>query len=709
VDAAFAAAVVSGGSVLRLGRSLPSCQALSRVRSATACHSSRSLTAPAVRPAGASFPAAARSLIRAAAEKSCLGRWFKTEAAKFLNAKRCVMQISVPLSRLCPSRRNPRWVKPEREAHRRLVASIRAFGLLEPLVVRPAEGEAKNYQVIAGNRRLSALRQIHREDKQDPKIPCEMRKVDDATADALSLSENFAREAMHPLDEAEAFATLASDEAKGVESIAAEFGVSDRYVKQRMKLASLAELVKSAYRQGQIDTATAEAFAAVPQERQVAIWQELNGSPHNAEQVRGIIAAAWIDASNALFDISVIPESAVSRDLFSERVLVERTAFMEAQGQALAAERQRLVEEGWGQAVVGSWDEVRDRLLSTDKAEHELDERTTQKLKRIESRRQKMEAKLDKIDEGDEAALSAVGEQVEALERLARQIAEDAPQRFAEATKAVGIVFLILDPEGKVRREFRVAKRSPHSGVNGNGQGGGESASGTQPPTSDDLSDRQLAATFTHQTLAVREALLNNNRARMRVLALILHEKVRSDGLAIRHEANAVTLQTTRGDGFTSPVAERLKEQRAALDPIADSRFIEDHQAYARLSELSDAKIADFIDLLIVEAVTAHLQRRTELVHRLGAELKVDIRQSWRPDAAWLGSYQKIQLAHLLGELLGPTYAPANENRKKSELVEVLAKLFSDAAEGTFEDKKLAGRVNRWLPTNLREVAGSNG
>jgi len=55
--------------------------------------------------------------------------------------------------------------------------------------------------------------------------------VDDDTADALALAENFVREPMHPLDEAEAFAKLAREEAKGVESIASEFGVSQPYVR----------------------------------------------------------------------------------------------------------------------------------------------------------------------------------------------------------------------------------------------------------------------------------------------------------------------------------------------------------------------------------------------------------------------------------------------------------------------------------------------
>jgi len=55
---------------------------------------------------------------------------------------------------------------------------------------------------------------------------------------------------------------------------------------------------------------------------------------------------------------------------------------------------------------------------------------------------------------------------------------------------------------------------------------------------------------------------------------------------------------------------------------------------------------------------------------------------------------------------MGKVNAPAPE-RKKSELVESVAKLFADAADGKLEDKKLAERLNSWVPTNLREVRKS--
>ena len=466
------------------------------------------------------------------------------------------MRVQVALSKLHPSRSNPRKVNPKPESHQRMVASIRSFDLLEPLIVRPMQGKTGEFQVIAGDRRLRALRHIHRQSKSDPKISCEVRDVDDPTAGAMSLSENFVREAMHPLDEAEAFAKLASDEAKGAEAIASQFGVTERFVRQRMKLAALADVVKAAFRDETIDIGTAEAFAAVPEERQVTIWQELNGHPQHAQQVRNIIAAAWIDADHALFDLSVLPESAVSRDLFSDRVLIERTAFMEAQNQALAKEQETLREDGWSEVITSRQDEVQDRLYAMNVPRRQLDERTRRKLAKLDARRGKLEAKLQEIDHDDEEAVVVVQDKMAVLDQAAQEIVQAAPISFGEKTKAVGTVFLIVDPDGQVRREFRVPKPQ---GRSANGDGGtvdGPSDQQPQPPTSEDLNEKQLASTFTHFVLAVRKALLQEDNVRRRLLVLILHEKVRCEAFAIRHDANAVTLNATRSEEFTSETLE---------------------------------------------------------------------------------------------------------------------------------------------------------
>ena len=334
-----------------------------------------------------------------------------------------LVQLSVPLSHLVPSRRNPRKVKPSREAHQRLVALIRSQGLLQPLVVRRLEG--KSYEVVAGDRRLRALREIHRNDG-DPKIPCILRDVDTVTADAMSLGENFGREAMHPLDEADAFAKLATSDGKDAQAIAADFGVPQHYVRQRMKLATLAEPVKAAHREGTIDTATAEAFAAVPEDRQLEVWKELNGHPRHAEHVRNVIANAWIDATHALFDLSTLPELLVSRDLFGDRILVERKGFMEAQTEALSAQRQALAEEGWAEVVVGRREEVQDRLYAMEKPEPEYDEQTTRKLAKIAARQEKLKATAQKVGD-DEGKQNPLQRRFDALEAEEQEIIKQAP------------------------------------------------------------------------------------------------------------------------------------------------------------------------------------------------------------------------------------------------------------------------------------------
>jgi hypothetical protein len=470
-----------------------------------------------------------------------------------------------------------------------------------------------------------------------------------------------------------------------------------------MKLATLADPVKVAFRENTIDTGTAEAFAAVPEDRQLEIWQETGGHPRHAEHVRNIIANGWIDASHAMFDISTLPESVVTRDLFGDRVLIERQAFMDGQTQALESQRQALSEDGWHEVIIGRREDVQDRLFAMNTPERAFDKETEKKLTRINKRHEKLEVMAEQCVD-DPTKLGRVQKHMETLEAEEQGIIDQAPEVFSEETKSVATAFLILDPDGRAHREYRIP-RVRHSTDKGSRSEGDEDSGSdsSKPPTSDDLRDNQLAVTFTHQALAVREALLGNELARKRVLVLLLHNKVRSEALAIHHDANGTTLHASQGDGFSSAAFDRLQAKRAKVDPFVKEHFVDDEHGYEQLRDLSASKLDTLIDVLLVELLTAHMQRRTTLIYRLAKELKVNIRDVWRPDAAWLGSYQKIQLGHLIAELKGTVNAPPPE-RKKSELVAQLSALFADATEGKLEDKALAKRVNQWLPSNMRDA-----
>ncbi|MGD7409368.1 ParB/RepB/Spo0J family partition protein, partial [Ralstonia pseudosolanacearum] len=158
--------------------------------------------------------------------------------------------ILVPLSRLLARRskrnvrKNPRLSIPE------LAASISRVGLLQNLVViLAADGE--QYEVVAGDRRLTALKLLAKKKRiaADHEVPCLL--VADASARTVSLAENVLREAMHPADQFEAFAALVK-EGRPVEDIAADFGVSPLVVQRRLKLANVSPRLMTDYRAGTV-------------------------------------------------------------------------------------------------------------------------------------------------------------------------------------------------------------------------------------------------------------------------------------------------------------------------------------------------------------------------------------------------------------------------------------------------------------------------
>src|SRR3546814_17926897 len=95
------------------------------------------------------------------------------------------------------------------------------------IVILSADGEA--YEVVAGDRRLTALKLLAKKKRipADYEVPCLL--VADASARTVSLAENVQRENMHPADQFAAFAALVK-EGRPVEDIAADCGVSPREI-----------------------------------------------------------------------------------------------------------------------------------------------------------------------------------------------------------------------------------------------------------------------------------------------------------------------------------------------------------------------------------------------------------------------------------------------------------------------------------------------
>ena len=232
----------------------------------------------------------------------------------------------VPLSRLALAPENVRKTPADPIAEAEMKASIATHGLLENLVVRmdgPADAGA--YAVIAGGRRLAAMKALAEEGAidADHPVPC-LVAADPAMAGELSLAENIVRIAMHPADQVVAFTTLA-DAGLSVAAIAARFGTAERLVEQRLRLGNVAPDLLDAYRADEIDLEVLKAFSVTPDhERQMAAWEQVAGQGYrpSAWQVKRILTEERIPGTSAVarFVGTQAYEAAggkVLRDLFS--------------------------------------------------------------------------------------------------------------------------------------------------------------------------------------------------------------------------------------------------------------------------------------------------------------------------------------------------------------------------------------------------------
>jgi ParB family chromosome partitioning protein len=146
--------------------------------------------------------------------------------------------IRLPLDILQRGRYQPRSHL-DQEALNELAASIRAQGVVQPIVVRPIEATTpsggQRYEIIAGERRWRAAQLADLAD-----IPAIVRDVPDATAISVALIENIQRENLNPLEEARALERLISEFSMTHQQAAEAVGRSRAAVSNLLRLLDLA-------------------------------------------------------------------------------------------------------------------------------------------------------------------------------------------------------------------------------------------------------------------------------------------------------------------------------------------------------------------------------------------------------------------------------------------------------------------------------------
>jgi ParB family chromosome partitioning protein len=159
----------------------------------------------------------------------------------------------IDIDRIVPNPSQPRLRLDEARLEE-LAASIRANGVLQPILVRPY---ANGYQLVAGERRLAAAQRAGL-----LQIPAQVRDVPDDRLLEFALIENLQREPLNPLEEAQAFQRLMETTGGTQEEIAERLGKDRSTIANALRLLKLPPVVKLLVAEGKLSAGHARALLA---------------------------------------------------------------------------------------------------------------------------------------------------------------------------------------------------------------------------------------------------------------------------------------------------------------------------------------------------------------------------------------------------------------------------------------------------------------
>lgn len=175
------------------------------------------------------------------------------------NSNEVQAKQTVRVNDIEPNKSQPRTDFDE-ESIASLADSIRAHGLLQPLLVRPLTNGG--YQIVAGERRWRACRMLGLSE-----IPVIIRELSDMETAQIALIENLQRENLNPIEQALGFKGLMDTYDMTQESVSKTVGKSRSTVANSLRLLNLPNEIQVMLRKGDITTGHAKALASISDEK----------------------------------------------------------------------------------------------------------------------------------------------------------------------------------------------------------------------------------------------------------------------------------------------------------------------------------------------------------------------------------------------------------------------------------------------------------
>ncbi len=200
----------------------------------------------------------------------------------------------LPIGALRAGRYQPR-TRMDEGALNDLAESIRAQGIMQPILVRPLEDEPGQYEIIAGERRFRAARIAGLD-----VVPVLVRRVADENAAAMALIENIQREDLNPLEEAHGVRRLLDEFGLTHEQAATAIGRSRSATTNLLRLLNLAEPVQTMLLAGDIDMGHARALLATDAAQQILLANEVIARRLSVRETEKRVARSLREADEPL-------------------------------------------------------------------------------------------------------------------------------------------------------------------------------------------------------------------------------------------------------------------------------------------------------------------------------------------------------------------------------------------------------------------------
>ncbi|MGL4406483.1 MAG: ParB/RepB/Spo0J family partition protein, partial [Notoacmeibacter sp.] len=171
-----------------------------------------------------------------------------------IEVKSAAGAIDTLISLISPNPANPRRMFRDEDLSD-LAESIRAHGVVQPVIVRPAPGKPGSYELIAGERRWRAAQRAGLE-----RVPVIIKQVDDKTALELAIVENVQRADLNAIEEAAGYQQLVDQYQYSQNDLAQVIGKSRSHVANTLRLMRLPETVRGFIVDGSLSAGHARAL-----------------------------------------------------------------------------------------------------------------------------------------------------------------------------------------------------------------------------------------------------------------------------------------------------------------------------------------------------------------------------------------------------------------------------------------------------------------